>query len=80
MQQWVGEFHTWWPPLRVTILHDSGSFQGSKASLIQVPMFIRFLTLKVFFTIKSKTQNVCFSDDIKSIFLTGSVLARNPYF
>jgi hypothetical protein len=36
MQQWVGEFHAWWPPLRVTILHDSGSFQGSKASLIQV--------------------------------------------
>ena len=36
MQQWVGEFHTWWPPLRVTILHESGSFQGSKSSLIQV--------------------------------------------
>lgn len=25
LQQWVGEFHRWWPPLRVSILHSSGS-------------------------------------------------------
>ncbi|KAF2157800.1 hypothetical protein K461DRAFT_274031 [Myriangium duriaei CBS 260.36] len=25
MQQWVNEFHQWWPPLRVSILHASGS-------------------------------------------------------
>ena len=25
MRQWVNEFHTWWPPLRVAILHSSGS-------------------------------------------------------
>src|SRR5690606_22169814 len=25
MRQWVNEFHRWWPPLRVTILHSSGS-------------------------------------------------------
>ncbi|KAL8243698.1 hypothetical protein R6Q59_009956 [Mikania micrantha] len=25
MKQWVNEFHRWWPPLRVTILHSSGS-------------------------------------------------------
>lgn len=25
MKQWVNEFHDWWPPLRVTILHSSGS-------------------------------------------------------
>ena len=25
MKQWVNEFHTWWPPLRVSILHSSGS-------------------------------------------------------
>ncbi len=25
MKQWVNEFHTWWPPLRVSILHTSGS-------------------------------------------------------
>lgn len=25
MKQWVKEFHTWWPPFRVSILHTSGS-------------------------------------------------------
>ena len=25
MKQWVNEFHTWWPPFRVSILHASGS-------------------------------------------------------
>lgn len=25
MKQWVEEFHRWWPPLRVSILHTSGS-------------------------------------------------------
>ena len=24
MKQWVNEFHTWWPPFRVSILHSSG--------------------------------------------------------
>ncbi|RWS22986.1 DNA excision repair protein ERCC-6-like protein, partial [Leptotrombidium deliense] len=30
MHQWVNEFHTWWPPFRVAILHHTGSFKGSK--------------------------------------------------
>lgn len=25
LRQWVAEFHRWWPPLRVSILHSSGS-------------------------------------------------------
>ena len=25
LKQWVNEFHKWWPPLRVSILHTSGS-------------------------------------------------------
>ncbi|KAI9683093.1 MAG: hypothetical protein M1829_005884 [Trizodia sp. TS-e1964] len=25
LKQWVNEFHRWWPPLRVSILHASGS-------------------------------------------------------
>lgn len=29
MKQWVQEFHKWWPPLRVAILHASGS--GAKS-------------------------------------------------
>ncbi|XP_071985400.1 DNA excision repair protein ERCC-6 isoform X2 [Engystomops pustulosus] len=34
MHQWVKEFHTWWPKLRVAILHDTGSFVGKKVRLI----------------------------------------------
>ncbi|KAI0127945.1 SNF2 family N-terminal domain-containing protein [Xylariales sp. AK1849] len=25
LRQWVNEFHRWWPPMRVSILHSSGS-------------------------------------------------------
>uniref|UniRef100_T1IM14 DNA excision repair protein ERCC-6 n=1 Tax=Strigamia maritima TaxID=126957 RepID=T1IM14_STRMM len=35
MLQWVKEFHTWWPPFRVAILHESGSYTGTKESLIR---------------------------------------------
>ena len=35
MHQWVKEFHKWWPPIRVAILHDSGSFTGQRSSLIK---------------------------------------------
>lgn len=30
MHQWVKEFHTWWPPFRVAVLHDTGSFTSKK--------------------------------------------------
>uniref|UniRef100_A0A8C8KBK0 DNA excision repair protein ERCC-6 n=1 Tax=Oncorhynchus tshawytscha TaxID=74940 RepID=A0A8C8KBK0_ONCTS len=34
MHQWVSEFHTWWPPFRVAVLHDTGSFTQTKEKLI----------------------------------------------
>ncbi|XP_021935615.1 DNA excision repair protein ERCC-6-like isoform X3 [Zootermopsis nevadensis] len=34
MHQWVREFHLWWPYFRVAVLHESGSFNGKKKSLI----------------------------------------------
>uniref|UniRef100_A0A673JHB5 DNA excision repair protein ERCC-6 n=1 Tax=Sinocyclocheilus rhinocerous TaxID=307959 RepID=A0A673JHB5_9TELE len=34
MHQWVKEFHTWWPPFRVAVLHDTGSFTSKKEKLI----------------------------------------------
>ncbi|KAI8604269.1 DNA repair and recombination protein RAD26 [Dissophora ornata] len=30
LQQWVKEFHRWWPPMRVAILHSSGSGMHGK--------------------------------------------------
>ncbi|XP_018580405.2 DNA excision repair protein ERCC-6 isoform X1 [Scleropages formosus] len=34
MHQWVKEFHTWWPPFRVAVLHETGSFTSRKEKLI----------------------------------------------
>ncbi|KAK0130903.1 DNA excision repair protein ERCC-6 [Merluccius polli] len=34
MHQWVKEFHTWWPPFRVAVLHETGSFSSKKEKLI----------------------------------------------
>ncbi|XP_044924424.1 DNA excision repair protein ERCC-6 isoform X2 [Mustela putorius furo] len=35
MHQWVKEFHTWWPPFRVAILHETGSYAHKKEKLIR---------------------------------------------
>ncbi len=35
MHQWVREFHEWWPPFRVAVLHESGSHRGSRSSLVR---------------------------------------------
>ncbi|NWI92567.1 ERCC6 protein, partial [Pitta sordida] len=34
LHQWVKEFHTWWPPFRVAVLHETGSYTKSKVKLI----------------------------------------------
>jgi DNA excision repair protein ERCC-6 len=39
LRQWVNEFHRWWPPLRVSILHSSGSGMlnvGSEGRIEQI--------------------------------------------
>ncbi|XP_045212633.2 DNA excision repair protein ERCC-6-like [Mercenaria mercenaria] len=35
MHQWVKEFHTWWPPFRVAVLHGSGTYIGKERDLIR---------------------------------------------
>ncbi|KAJ8924018.1 hypothetical protein NQ315_006795 [Exocentrus adspersus] len=35
INQWVKHFHEWAPEFRVAVLHQSGSFQGNKATLIK---------------------------------------------
>ena len=35
LHQWVAEFHKWWPPFRVAVLHGTGSHAGSKKRLVQ---------------------------------------------
>lgn len=36
MYQWVKEFHTWWAPFRVCILHETGSYQGPREHLVKI--------------------------------------------
>ncbi|CAH8875105.1 unnamed protein product [Trichobilharzia szidati] len=35
LNQWMSEFHSWWPPIRVAILHSTGSGYGKPNKLIQ---------------------------------------------
>ncbi|XP_026542996.1 DNA excision repair protein ERCC-6 [Notechis scutatus] len=35
MHQWVKEFHAWWPPFRVAVLHETGSYADQKVKLIR---------------------------------------------
>lgn len=35
LHQWVAEFHKWWPPFRVAVLHSTGTHAGSKKRLVQ---------------------------------------------
>ncbi|KAI5950222.1 rhp26 [Candida theae] len=38
MNQWVNEFHRWWPPLRCVILHSIGSGMGGDAKVSEAKM------------------------------------------
>ena len=35
LHQWVREFHKWWPPFRVAVLHSSGTHTGSRSTLVR---------------------------------------------
>ncbi|RLV92360.1 DNA repair and recombination protein RAD26 [Spathaspora sp. JA1] len=40
LNQWVNEFHKWWPPLRCIILHSIGSGMGEKVSESKLETFL----------------------------------------
>ncbi|EGW33849.1 uncharacterized protein SPAPADRAFT_133417 [Spathaspora passalidarum NRRL Y-27907] len=40
LNQWVNEFHKWWPPLRCIILHSIGSGMGEKVSEEKLESFL----------------------------------------
>jgi DNA excision repair protein ERCC-6 len=49
LRQWVNEFHRWWPPLRVSILHSSGSGMmnvGSEGRMEEVEDMYGFVEKK----------------------------------
>lgn len=38
LQQWVREFHEWWPAFRVVVMHGSGTYSGSREDLLDDAM------------------------------------------
>ena len=71
MHQWVKEFHTWWPPFRVAVLHETGSFTHKK------------VTLQYFSTLFLVFALICFSDvcsDVSSMHLLFLIHFRTLYF
>ena len=64
LRQWCNEFHKWWPPLRVSILHSSGSgmHEGRKGDIESDdeddPHFIRGKSWKTESTAKRIVQKV----------------------
>lgn len=36
MHQWVDEFHKWCPPIRVVILHDTGTYKGNLINIMNL--------------------------------------------
>lgn len=52
MHQWVKEFHTWWPPFRVAVLHETGSCTHRKVTLQGSLPFVCFV-------LKPSTLHIC---------------------
>jgi len=47
MHQWVKELHTWWPPFRVAILHETGSYTDKK---VMIDVHFVFPEVSLFFS------------------------------
>lgn len=58
MLQWVSEFHKWWPPLRVALLHGCGSHLGT--------FFLQFINFLFINFLSSGTKKSLISDIIKT--------------
>lgn len=54
MHQWVKEFHTWWPPFRVAILHETGSYTDKKV-MVDIHFIIPEVSLFLSLLAKKKT-------------------------
>lgn len=63
MHQWVKEFHTWWPPFRVAILHETGSYAHKKVTVqcltVLFCFFFHFSLLLLSYTFP-KCVYICF--------------------
>lgn len=77
MHQWVREFHCWCPPLRVAILHESGSFAGTKESLVK-QIAKENGVLVTSYTCVSKMSGLLLKHDWHYVILDEGHKIRNP--
>ncbi|CAL9687933.1 unnamed protein product [Knipowitschia caucasica] len=77
MHQWVKEFHTWWPPFRVAVLHETGSFTSNKERLIPEIASCHGILITSYSAVRN-LQDVLLRYDWHYIILDEGHKIRNP--
>ena len=58
MKQWVREIHGWWPPLRVFVLHSSGSYAGSTSELLKAVFRSNGVMVTTYGTLRLQSSHI----------------------
>lgn len=76
LNQWVNEFHKWWPPLRCVILHSIGSGMGKKIDENKMEEFLQNSDADSVDKSKFKglSNQINAKDIVDSVFTRGHVL------
>ncbi|XP_053165125.1 DNA excision repair protein ERCC-6 isoform X2 [Hemicordylus capensis] len=77
MHQWVREFHTWWPPFRVAVLHETGSYTNNKVKLIREIVACNGILITSYSNIRLLQDNI-HSYDWHYVILDEGHKIRNP--
>ncbi|XP_042316777.1 DNA excision repair protein ERCC-6 isoform X2 [Sceloporus undulatus] len=77
MHQWVKEFHVWWPPFRVAVLHETGSYTKKKVKLIREIAACNGILITSYSYIRLLQDNIC-SYNWHYVILDEGHKIRNP--
>ncbi|XP_043374459.1 DNA excision repair protein ERCC-6 isoform X3 [Dermochelys coriacea] len=77
MHQWVKEFHSWWPPFRVAVLHETGSYTNKKVKLIHEIVACHGILITSYSYIRLMQDNIN-SYDWHYVILDEGHKIRNP--
>nr|XP_042712052.1 DNA excision repair protein ERCC-6 isoform X3 [Chrysemys picta bellii] len=78
MHQWVKEFHSWWPPFRVAVLHETGSYTNKKVKLIREIAACHGILITSYSYIRLMQDNIN-SYDWHYVILDEGHKIRNPH-
>ncbi|KAL0964148.1 hypothetical protein UPYG_G00319780 [Umbra pygmaea] len=79
MHQWVREFHTWWPPFRVAVLHDTGSFKQTKEKLISEITACHGILITSYSAVRIMQESLQRYDGWHYVILDEGHKIRNPH-